>query len=110
MKALFLELPQVPVGAGSPAKRPAQATEIPLADHLADLAVEALIDEADLSPKPGLVDRRSNGAHHDMTLALMHASAVALWPSLRNMAEAAQAIGQVGQPLRATLGQLGRDG
>ncbi|WP_306290499.1 triphosphoribosyl-dephospho-CoA synthase, partial [Pseudomonas taiwanensis] len=79
------------VGAGSPAKRPAQATKLPLADHLADLAVEALIDEADLSPKPGLVDRRGNGAHHDMTLALMHASALALWPCLRNMAEAAQA-------------------
>ncbi|WP_414703982.1 triphosphoribosyl-dephospho-CoA synthase, partial [Pseudomonas sp. UBA2628] len=44
-----------------------------LPDHLADLAVEALIDEAELSPKPGLVDRRSNGAHTDMTLALMHA-------------------------------------
>jgi len=110
MKALFLELPQVPVGAGSPAKRPAQATEISLADHLADLAVEALIDEADLSPKPGLVDRRSNGAHPDMTLALMHASALALWPCLRNMAEAAQSSGQVGQALRATLGQLGREG
>jgi len=100
----------VPVGAGVPAKRPAQATKLPLADHLADLAVEALIDEADLSPKPGLVDRRGNGAHHDMTLALMHASALALWPCLRNMAEAAQAIGTLGQPLRATLGQLGREG
>ena len=38
---------------------------LPLADRLADLAVDALIDEADLSPKPGLVDRRSNGAHPD---------------------------------------------
>ena len=100
----------VPVGAGLPAKRPAQAIEIPLADHLADLAVEALIDEADLSPKPGLVDRRSNGAHTDMTLALMHASALALWPCLRNMAEAAQTIGTISQPLRASLGKLGRDG
>jgi len=105
-----LQSTTAPVEAGMPAKRPAQSSEIPLADHLADLAVEALIDEADLSPKPGLVDRRSNGAHTDMTLALMHASALALWPCLRNMAEAAQAIGQVGQPLRATLGQLGRDG
>ena len=98
------------VGAGLPAKRPAQATPIPLADHLADLAVEALIDEADLSPKPGLVDRRSNGAHHDMTLALMHASALALWPCLRNMAQAAQSIGTISQPLRASLGLLGREG
>ena len=110
MKALFLELPQVPVGAGSPAKRPAQATEIPLADHLADLAVEALIDEADLSPKPGLVDRRSSGAHSDMTLALMHASALSLWPCLRQMAEAAEQHGQIGVPLRTALGRIGRDG
>ncbi|MFV3289840.1 triphosphoribosyl-dephospho-CoA synthase [Pseudomonas sp. NY11955] len=112
MKAhnLNLEATSVLVGAGVPAKWPAQATQISLPDHLADLAVEALIDEADLSPKPGLVDRRSNGAHRDMTLALMHASALALWPCLRSMAEAAQSLGTIGQPLRATLGQLGREG
>lgn len=33
-----------------------------LAERLADLAVDALIDEADLSPKPALVDRRGSGA------------------------------------------------
>lgn len=112
MKAHDLRLEPVtaPVGAGFPAKRPAHTTRIQLPDHLADLAVEALIDEAELSPKPGLVDRRSNGAHTDMTLALMHASALALWPCLRNMAAAAQTIGTIGQPLRASLGQLGREG
>ncbi|WP_082422795.1 triphosphoribosyl-dephospho-CoA synthase [Pseudomonas sp. NBRC 111131] len=83
---------------------------LPLADRLADLAVEALIDEADLSPKPGLVDRRSSGAHSDMSLALMQASALALWPCLRHMAEAAQAHGQVSLALRATLGRIGREG
>ncbi len=87
--------------------RQAQPT---LAERLADLAVQALIDEADLSPKPGLVDRRGNGAHEDLHLGLMHASAHALWPAFKAMAEAAQAIGEVGQPLRETLGQLGRDG
>jgi len=80
------------------------------AERLADLAVQALVDEADLSPKPGLVDRRGNGAHSDLHLGLMHASAHALWPAFKAMAEAAQAIGEVGQPLRETLGQLGRDG
>ncbi|MFJ4348930.1 triphosphoribosyl-dephospho-CoA synthase [Pseudomonas sp. NPDC089401] len=97
----------IPVGAGLPAKKP---TELSLPDHLADLAVEALIDEADLSPKPGLVDRRSSGAHSDMTLALMHASALALWPCLRQMAASAVHHGQIGQPLRADLGRLGREG
>ena len=42
-----------------------------LAEQLADLAVDALIDEADLSPKPALVDRRGNGAHNDLHLGLM---------------------------------------
>jgi triphosphoribosyl-dephospho-CoA synthase len=81
-----------------------------LAERLADLAVQALIDEADLSPKPGLVDRRGSGAHDDLHLGLMHASAHSLWPAFKSMAEAAQAFGEVGQPLRETLGQLGRDG
>jgi triphosphoribosyl-dephospho-CoA synthase len=81
-----------------------------LADQLADLAVESLIDEAELSPKPGLVDRRSSGAHSDMTLALMHASALALWPCLRQMAEAAEQHRTIDVPLRAALGRIGRDG
>jgi len=80
------------------------------AERLADLAVQALVDEADLSPKPGLVDRRGSGAHSDLHLGLMQASAHALWPAFKAMAEAAQAIGEVGQPLRETLGQLGREG
>ena len=52
-----------------------QPKSLSLAERLADLAVDALIDEADLSPKPALVDRRGNGAHTDLHLGLMHASA-----------------------------------
>ena len=81
-----------------------------LAERLADLAVQVLIDEADLSPKPGLVDRRGNGAHHDLHLGLMHASAVALWPTFKAMVDAALIAGEVSQPLRGILGGLGRDG
>ncbi|NWA01100.1 triphosphoribosyl-dephospho-CoA synthase [Pseudomonas gingeri] len=65
------------------------AQPLPLAERLADFAVEALIDEADLSPKPALVDRRGNGAHSDLHLGLMHASALSLWPMFKEMAEAA---------------------
>lgn len=82
----------------------------PLAYRLADLAVEALIDEADLSPKPALVDRRGSGAHSDLDLRLMHASALSLWPCFKDMADAAQAFGVVSQPLREALGQIGREG
>ncbi len=66
-----------------------QAQPLSLAERLADFAVEALIDEADLSPKPALVDRRGNGAHSDLHLGLMHASALSLWPMFKEMAEAA---------------------
>lgn len=82
----------------------------PLAEQLADMAVDALIDEADLSPKPALVDRRGNGAHHDLHLGLMHASALALWPAFKEMAEAAIELGEVGLALREALGRIGREG
>lgn len=81
-----------------------------LAERLAGLAMQVLIDEADLSPKPGLVDRRGNGAHRDLHLGLMHASARSLWPTFSAMAEAAQAEGQVSQALREAVGRLGREG
>ncbi|MDF3937117.1 triphosphoribosyl-dephospho-CoA synthase [Pseudomonas citronellolis] len=81
-----------------------------LDERLADLAVDALIDEAELSPKPALVDRRGSGAHSDLHLGLMQASALSLWPCLRGMAEAARAHGEVDLPLREALGRLGREG
>lgn len=81
-----------------------------LAEHLADLAVEALIDEADLSPKPALVDRRGSGAHQDLHLGLMHASALSLWPMFKDMAQAAGTLANIGLPLREALGRIGREG
>jgi len=87
-----------------------QPKTLSLAERLADLAVDALIDEADLSPKPALVDRRGNGAHTDLHLGLMHASALALWPAFKEMAEAAIEFGEVGLPLREAIGLIGREG
>lgn len=84
--------------------------ELSLAERLADMAVDALIDEADLSPKPALVDRRGNGAHTDLHLGLMHASALALWPAFKQMADAAIDCGQVNLDLREALGRIGREG
>jgi triphosphoribosyl-dephospho-CoA synthase len=87
-----------------------QPVVVSLADRLADLAVDALIDEAELSPKPALVDRRGSGAHQDLHLGLMHASALSLWPAFKQMVEAALEFGVVGQPLREAVGRIGREG
>ncbi|KAA5835682.1 triphosphoribosyl-dephospho-CoA synthase [Pseudomonas chlororaphis] len=87
-----------------------QSKPLSLAERLADLAVDALIDEADLSPKPALVDRRGNGAHNDLHLGLMHASALSLWPAFKEMADTASVFGAVGLPLREALGRIGREG
>ena len=45
---------------------------------LSEKAVAALLWEARLTPKPGLVDSRNQGAHKDMNLALLEASAQSL--------------------------------
>jgi triphosphoribosyl-dephospho-CoA synthase len=76
---------------------------------IADLAVAAIIAEADLTPKPGLVDQRGSGAHTDMDLAMLHASAESLHAAF---AECASAAGQSvpGPELRARLGEIGRAG
>lgn len=50
---------------------------------IADNAVQSLLDEVHATPKPGLVDRRNNGSHNDMDLALFEASAKALKPYFR---------------------------
>jgi triphosphoribosyl-dephospho-CoA synthase len=75
--------------------------------RLASLAREALIAEAELTPKPGLVDRRGSGAHHDLSLALMRQSATAIEPYFAAMASCSQ--GQIiGCNLRSQLAAIGR--
>jgi triphosphoribosyl-dephospho-CoA synthase len=51
-----------------------------LAAAVAALGHEALKREYELTPKPGLVDRRNTGSHRDMDLATFRASATALAP------------------------------
>jgi triphosphoribosyl-dephospho-CoA synthase len=82
---------------------------IALADWLADAAVEALVDEATLTPKPGLVDLRGNGAHDDLNWMLMCHSARALRPAFHAMALAGQQMRDQ-QALREHIGAAGRDG
>ena len=46
------------------------------AEHLAETAVECLLEEVRLTPKPGLVDAENNGSHKDMDLAMFERSAM----------------------------------
>ena len=50
------------------------------------LATAALRAELDTTPKPGLVDRKDNGAHRDMDLAMMNTSIDALQPYFDKLA------------------------
>jgi triphosphoribosyl-dephospho-CoA synthase len=76
---------------------------------LADRAVDALVQEALLTPKPALVDRRGSGAHTDLDLLKMLRSAHALHGCFRAIAE--QAWGEApSQRLRETLAATGRHG
>jgi triphosphoribosyl-dephospho-CoA synthase len=92
----------------NPLRATTHGTPALLAARLAELAVGALVDEAMLTPKPGLVDMRGNGTHIDLTWLLMCRSAHALRPALHQMALAGQAMRQQEQ-LRAHIGALGRD-
>lgn len=76
---------------------------------LAAAAVGALLSEAALTPKPGLVDLRGKGAHADMDVALMTASALALRDTFTRLA-ATGAAGHHDARLRADLARIGRDG
>ncbi|WP_445170486.1 triphosphoribosyl-dephospho-CoA synthase [Mycolicibacterium sp. Dal123E01] len=79
------------------------------ATEIADLAVAVLRAEADLTPKPGLVDRRGSGAHTDMDLVMLHRSAASLHRAFAECASVARSLAS-GAELRARLGEIGRDG
>jgi triphosphoribosyl-dephospho-CoA synthase len=79
------------------------------AEFLGDGAAWALIEEASLTPKPGLVDARGCGAHSDMNLEMLHRSARSLRGTFSGIAdEAWQASGSI--RLRERLAWLGREG
>ncbi|HFE7524677.1 TPA: triphosphoribosyl-dephospho-CoA synthase [Salmonella enterica subsp. enterica serovar Newport] len=79
------------------------------AEWLARTATQCLIDEARLSPKPGLVDSRGNGTHHDLTLSLMERSAHSLTPTFQALALQSW-LRPTDIALRQTIGKIGREG
>ncbi len=88
---------------------PADPAEV-FVTRLAASAVESLVMEASLTPKPGLVDGRGSGAHTDLTLELMHRSAHALFPCFKAMARAVVGTTDPNRQVRMTLAAIGRDG
>jgi holo-ACP synthase/triphosphoribosyl-dephospho-CoA synthase len=58
-----------------------------LAKRLASMAVKAMLYEISLTPKPGLVDKFSNGSHKDMNYDLFLDSISALAPYLESLVE-----------------------
>jgi triphosphoribosyl-dephospho-CoA synthase len=76
-------------------------------ERLARLARQSLVAEAELTPKPGLVDRRGSGSHADLSLDRMRRSARTIAPYFAEMAfEAATA--PIDETLRATVAVIGR--
>jgi triphosphoribosyl-dephospho-CoA synthase len=88
---------------------PANRERMALTRFVADVAVGALIVEATLTPKPGLVDKRGPGAHGDMNLEMLVRSAHSLRSTFAGIASAAFQT-QEDRALRETLSKLGRDG
>lgn len=77
------------------------------AARLATLALRALVEEAELTPKPALVDGRGPGAHSDLSLTLMKRSAWCLHPHFERIALASfQRLPSL--DFREEIGALGR--
>ena len=77
------------------------------AGQLAELARQALVAEVELTPKPGLVDRRGAGAHSDLSLDLMRQSAAAIAPYFQAMGDSAQSM-PFDRGLRTEVAAIGR--
>ena len=79
--------------------------------EIAALAKLALLEEVNLTPKPGLVDRSNSGAHCDMNLATFTLSAAAVEPCFAALAAFAEQHRQRSPAqLLPDLRQIGRAG
>lgn len=79
------------------------------AARLARLAANALIEEAHVTPKPALVDRRGSGAHGDLSLPIMERSACSLESTFAALCRASRGRRPCAA-LRAELAAIGRAG
>lgn len=76
-------------------------------NSIAELAVAALKWEANFTPKPGLVDAVSNGAHQDMDVTLFRCSATSLSSYFESIVQVSSGA-TIDRSLRTKIGALGR--
>jgi triphosphoribosyl-dephospho-CoA synthase len=81
-----------------------------LPHRVATATVDALIAEATLTPKPGLVDLDGPGSHRDMDVITLVRSAEALHDTFRSLAELGAEAPAIDADLRARSAAIGRDG
>jgi triphosphoribosyl-dephospho-CoA synthase len=77
--------------------------------YAARAAVLSLIEEVELTPKPGLVDSANSGAHNDLTIDLMRKSAESLEAAFKEMASVSYGLSP-SQALREEIAAIGRKG
>jgi triphosphoribosyl-dephospho-CoA synthase len=85
-----------------------QLNTLARSEWLSELATQSLIAEAELTPKPGLVDGRGSGSHSDLSLDLMRRSAEAIALYFTQMA-LVSAEAQMDISLRAEVASIGRE-
>ncbi|MBB5331150.1 triphosphoribosyl-dephospho-CoA synthase [Tunturiibacter gelidoferens] len=85
-----------------------QLNTLARSEWLSELAKQSLIAEAELTPKPGLVDGRGSGSHTDLSLDLMRRSANTIAPYFTRMA-LVSAEAQMNTSLRAEVASIGRE-
>lgn len=97
------------LNSGPGLKPMAAAASTTFGAELAAGAVQALVEEALLTPKPGLVDARDSGSHADMSIGLMLTSARALEGTFQRIADISY-LHPVNQSLREAIAAIGREG
>jgi triphosphoribosyl-dephospho-CoA synthase len=85
-----------------------QLNTLARSEWLSELATQSLIAEAELTPKPGLVDGRGSGSHSDLSLDLMRRSADAIALYFTRMA-LVSAEAQMDTGLHAAVASIGRE-
>lgn len=79
------------------------------AEWIGECAYNALIEEVNTTPKPGLVDLYSNGAHTDMDAGTFRRSAEALRPFFVQMAREGLSFDGSAEELFMGLRSVGMD-